>query len=490
MSVAMTLTWVTSSERGIWQKTSVELTKRAKATAVLSVEKTDSLGTLDGFGTCFNELGWDALSLVTPDERADIMRRLFSPEGDLRLTMGRIPMNANDYARSWYSCDEVSGDFELAYFNIDRDREALIPYIKMAQEVNPDLWFWLSPWSPPAWMKVNQDYPVVSNERYNTMPAAKDALLFGRQPGLGLTSPEGEADGSGAPGERQGVFPERLATNDYLIQDPRYLQAYADYFARFITAYAEEGIGIRRVMYQNEAWSYTPYPGCAWTPEGIIRFNVDYLGPTLRRVHPDVELFFGTINTNRREVIEQVMRDEGMRKTVKGMGFQWEGGQLIEGLKQEFPEMTYVQTESECGSGTFDWAAAEHTFSLLNHYLGLGCRDYTFWNAVLTDEGVSPWGWRQNALISIERGSGKVTYTPEYYAVMHYTNTLAAGSKLLGVRGAAEEGMPVIVFLSPEGQYEVVAANLGDEPRGLCVKLGKMYLNVALSPHTFNSFKG
>ena len=50
------------------------------------------------------------------------------------------------------------------------------------------------------------------------------------------------------------------------------------------------------VMYQNEAYSYTPYPGCAWTATGTIRFNKEYLAPTLRQMHPEVKLYLGTFN--------------------------------------------------------------------------------------------------------------------------------------------------------------------------------------------------
>lgn len=39
-------------------------------------------------------------------------------------------MNANDYARDWYSCDEVSGDFQLKYFSIERDKKTIIPFCK------------------------------------------------------------------------------------------------------------------------------------------------------------------------------------------------------------------------------------------------------------------------------------------------------------------------------------------------------------------------
>ena len=59
--------------------------------------------------------------------------------------------------------------------------------------------------------------------------------------------------------------------------------------------------------------------------------------------------------------------------------------------------------------GDFDWKAAEHTFNLINHYLGNGCEEYTFWNAILCDEGTSGWGWKQNALIHVDSKTEAVT---------------------------------------------------------------------------------
>lgn len=67
-----------------------------------------------------------------------------------------------------------------------------------------------------------------------------------------------------------------------------------------------------------------------------------------------------------------------MPETIQGVGFQWEGGQILPKLRAKYPQYKYVQTESECGWGSFDWKAAEHTFGLMNHYLGNGCEEYTF----------------------------------------------------------------------------------------------------------------
>lgn len=468
---AQSYTWYSSTEGATWTEGKAKLQSEARQTPLLDVSGKEAGTSFKSWGTCFNELGWDALNLLPRTKQEEILKNLFSPEHDLKFSMGRFSMNANDYARDWYSCDEVPGDFELKHFNIDRDKTTLIPYIKAAQQYNPEMSFWISPWSPPSWMKVNHYYSVRSDARFNKMDSRSDVVLYG-------DSKE----------EDPKVFPRRLAVNDYLIQDPRYLQAYADYFCKFISAYKEQGIPVSMVMFQNESWSYTNYPGCAWTAEGIIRFNAEYLAPTLKERHPEVKLYLGTINTNRYDVIDQVLSDPRMPQTVSGVGFQWEGGQILPRIRAKYPQYRYVQTEGECGWGSFDWGAAQHTFDRINHYLGNGCEEYTFWNAILADDGVSGWGWKQNALIRVDSRQGTATYTPEYYAVKHYSHFITPGSILLGYRATGEAKTPVLVYLTPQQKYVVVAGNFNPDATEVTVGLAGRYLNITLPARSLNTF--
>lgn len=67
-----------------------------------------------------------------------------------------------------------------------------------------------------------------------------------------------------------------------------------------------------------------------------------------------------------------------MPPTIKGLGFQWEGNQILPRIRAKYPQYKYVQTEGECGWGAFDWKAAEHTFERINHYLGTAVRNIRF----------------------------------------------------------------------------------------------------------------
>ncbi len=340
-----------------WQLQFIKSKNEKEANADIEIFLTDQKQTFYGWGTSFNELGWDALNMLSEAEQQEIIHNIFSPEGDLRYQIGRIPVGANDYARDWYSCNEVDGDFEMKNFNIDRDKQTLIPFIRRAQQQNPDLKFWASPWSPPQWMKTNKHY-------------------------------------ANASGGGNGLAPENQVPRlqDQFIMEDDYLDAYALYFSKFIKAYEAEDIPIYRLMYQNEAYQFSIYPNCSWSPEGSAKFNTEYLGPYFEKHHPDVELFMGTMNTGTHDTFRKILSYPNISSYIDGVGFQWEGRKAIDMVKEEFPGYRLVQTESECGSGTFDWGAAVHTNNIIRDYINKGCEDYTFWNVILKDDGASAWG--------------------------------------------------------------------------------------------------
>ena len=478
---AQTMRHYTTTESQSWQQSKTSLSSKARQTPLLAIDGTEQGHVFKAWGTCFNELDLDAHEMLGTEKQEEVMQRLFAPDGDLHFTRGRLSMNANDYSRAWYSCDTVDGDFQLRYFNIEHDKANVIRLIRKAQKYQPELTFWVSPWSPPAWMKINKDYPVVSSQ-YNKQPKEKDYLLF---EGIGQIN----EDEVKMAGQQQGKFPRRLAAQDYMIQDPRYLQAYANMFCKFIELYAAENIPIDMVMYQNEAYSYTPYPGCAWTADGTIRFNRDYLVPTLRSKHPEVKAYIGTFNTNRLDYVEKIV--DGLKGKVDGIGLQWEGRENIVALRQRYPDLHFISSESECGNGSMNWAAGEHTFHLLADYIGHGCDEYFIWNFILCDQGQSTWGWKQNALVQVRSDNLTHRYTPEYYAVKHFSNLVEPGSRMQAYASREQTGgMPVIVFQRPDKQYVVIAGNQTNEQKDITVKLGKKYLNTTLIPHSFHTFIG
>ena len=357
---------------------------------------------MEGFGGTFNELGWDALNLLPKSERQAVLKELFEPNKGMNFTYCRTTIGANDYSRDWYSLNEHDGDFEMKHFSIAREKKVLIPYIKSALKINPALRLWASPWSPPTWMKTNRHYATVSGD-HNDLPR-----------------------------DRQ------VTEGDHFIQEPRYLAAYADYLSKYIKAYKKQGINIEMLQFQNEPYTRNQWPTCLWTPEAMRRFIFDYLVPVFEMRHPDVELWLGTINCNRIEDIEVVMSHPDAPKYIKGIGLQWEGKDIVADVHRKYPGVKIMQTENECGGGTFDWNAAEYTYSLIRRYIGGGAGSYMYWNMVLQDRGTSTWGWNQNAMIVIDSKTRKVTYTPEFYIMKHLSHFVQPGAYKIKTLGNDE----------------------------------------------------
>jgi len=479
---AQSVTHYYTTESETWQTSKEKLTSQPSGKVVVSVSSEDKGTQFQAWGTTFNELDLDAFNLLTREEQEKVMRDLYAPDGDLRFTHGRVSMNANDYAREWYSCSEVAGDFDLKYFNIEHDKRNIIPLARAAQRYCPELQLFMSPWSPPAWMKINQDYCVLSS-KYNQQDPKKDYLLHAGLEDIGAVDP----DEMKLLGERDGVFPRRLATQDYFIQDPRYLRSYAKMFCRFIELYKAEGLPITKVMYQNEAYSYTPYPGCAWTAEGTIRFNNEYLAPALKEQHPEVELWLGTINTNRLDYVEKTLDDQTLQSNIRGIGTQWECRNNLPQLRERYPNLRIMMSESECGNGSMDWKAGEHTFFLLSDNLGNGVDEYYNWNFILKDNGESTWGWTQNALIQVDSKTRQMRYTAEYYAYKHFSHFIRKGTEMVGYAGREYSQTPVNVFRNGK-TYIVTGGNFSDENASICIQIGKKYLTVQMKPHSFNTY--
>ena len=402
----------------------------------LVVRLDESEQTIDGWGGCFNELGWLALQSASPEDRNEVLRRLFAPGAGLNFTICRMPIGASDYATNWYSLDDTPGDFDLEHFNLDRDRTLLLPYIKAAMKFQPDLAIWGSPWSPPAWLKVNGAYNSAGTNR--------------------------------------------------MIQEERHLSTYARYLVKYVKAYRAEGVNVFAVAVQNEPFASQGFPSCVWSPEELRDLIGKHVGPAFEREKVNAQLWLGTFNNNRFSAFDTSLSDPAAAKYISAVGLQWAGKNALPEIKAYYPRLKLVQTESECGDGSFDWKSAEYTFGLMKFYFSHGVNLYTYWNMVLDDTGTSAWGWKQNALITVSKITGKVTYTPEFWLFDHVAHFVPRGSVRLNCWGNFDNAL---AFQTPDKKLILVAVNTQDDPMTMAAKLGSRLLEVKLPARSFNTFQ-
>ena len=437
--------WFSSTESNRWtQRQAPDTADAAAGTANLTITN-DTFQTVEGFGGCFNELGYVALSCLSAEDRAKVLHSLFHPEGDHKFSICRLPIGASDYALEWYSLNETDGDLAMEHFSIERDRKYLIPYIKEALKLNPELKLFASPWSPPAWMKFPKAY------NYGTLRWEKEIL-----------------------------------------------EAYALYFVKFVQAYREEGIAIHQIHVQNEVVADQKFPSCVWTGEQLRDFIRDYLGPAFEKHGLDTEIWLGTINAPEpwdewmkkkdqdfNAYANTVLSDPEAYKYVKGVGYQWAGKYGIQRTVLSYPELRYMQTENECGDGENTWFYAKYVFNLYQHYFTNGVNAYIYWNMALEPKGRSTWGWEQNSMITVDPAAGQAFKNPEYYVMKHFAHFVAPGDKRIGLKGSWTGNS--LAFEKPDGTRIVVTANPYKVTRTLSLSDGTGVRTFELEPESFNT---
>jgi glucosylceramidase len=427
-------TLVTSTD-GAYFTTGVPVTEVTSGTADVTVDESAAAQTWEGFGGAFNERGWS--SLIDAGLQDEALPLLFGEDG-CRFVFGRIPIGASDYALDRYTLDETAGDYQLEQFSLDRDRLRLIPYVRAAQALNPNIRFWACPWTPPTWMK------------------------------LGATAGPSPSPFDGS----------TMMDNDAI------LQAYARYLTRFVSEYESEGISIATVSPQNEPSYEQHYPSCRWTPALYTKFVGEYLGPTLNAAGVSTKVMLGTLSKdtsepNDNEVALSVRDDARASEFIGVIGLQWDMLSVAAHMTRQTTGLPLWQTEHQGGNYPFsesglpisyqttapnDQAYAVESWGRIKNWIKAGVNAYYAWNMVLDKAGQgidTTTAWSQNALLVVD--GGKLIRTPAYYVFRHLSQFVAPQARVLG-----STDDDALTFKNPDGSIIAVVYN-GDAAKRFVV---------------------
>jgi O-glycosyl hydrolase len=186
----ITIQWTSSTESVKLKISNVtgRVVDKLDVAADYSLSTAEDVQKIHGFGACFNELGWDALQMLSADDHADTMKKFFHPD-EMNLVYNRVPVGANDYADGWYSFDEMpldQQDLTMSHFNIARDEQRIIPYINEEQKLmdlgTAEQHLFASAWSPPMWMKQNKNFSGCGNPGQPYDPSKPDSKKVSHPP--------------------------------------------------------------------------------------------------------------------------------------------------------------------------------------------------------------------------------------------------------------------------------------------------------------------
>jgi glucosylceramidase len=428
-----TVQWVTSNEFARWiTKGTSEMSDSPAAGARLDIYADSLCQEVDGFGACFNEICWDDLSALPGSAVDTIMKSLFDTSG-CDFNICRMPVGASDYASSYYSLNDNSGDFFMDNFSIERDRRKLIPYIKAAMKYRPDLKMWGSPWTPPAWMKTNGLYHGGS-----------------------------------------------------LTWSSQNLSAYALYLAKAVKAYQAEGLNFFMLAFQNEPYADQTFPSCLWNGTQMRDFVKLYLGPRWKSDSVKAQLYTPTMNNgNFEECIAPMFNDPEASAYVTGACFQWDGENAIANVAKTWPAKRLMQSENPCGDGNNNWAYGEFTFGKFKSYFEKGANSYMIWNMVLDQTGLSSWGWKQCAMITIDTIGKTVTWNPQYHVARHFSHFVKPGARRVKTGGANTN---CLAFKNKSGSIISVVENTTAAPQTIALWSKGKSASFSLAAKSFSTF--
>ena len=356
----------------------------------------DSFG---GFGVAITGSSCYNLAQMEKSEREKLLKSLYSKDG-LGFSVGRVSIGASDYSAQVYSYDDVDGDVALEHFSIEKDKEYIIPILKEIIEINPDIYLYASPWSPPGWMKTTSS--------------------------MGGGYMRGE-----------------------------YVDCYADYIVKYIQEYAKCGIKIAGLTPQNEIQTDQDgtMPACLWKEEDEKNFVISVKKKLIEN-KLDVKVWvldhnFSYVN----RVESQLENSNDFKNSCDGIAFHYYGGAIEDTLylQKSYPDLPMHFTEA--GPRLYDnystdfckWAI------MMSKVLNCGYKSFTGWNLMLDEYGGPNIGpFFCGGLITRNTQTGELLYSGQYKAFMHVSKFMKKGALIYNV---PHESRKMKMFTFPPKGY-------------------------------------
>jgi len=381
-----------------------------------------------GFGAAFTDAACYMFNQLPAPARQTLFHELFHPS-EMGLNVCRTCIGSSDYATEMFSYDEGEPDPEMTRFSIAHDQAYVLPMLREARKQNPDLFLFSSPWSPPGWMK------------------AGGSMLGGSM--------------------RQKYFPP-----------------YAQYFVKFLQAYAAEGVKVQAVSVQNEVDTDQDgrMPACAWPQEYEMGFVKSHLGPALEKNGLSTKIWILDHNYNLwgRAVAE--LDDPGVHKYCNAVAFHGYVGTADQMSKfhQAYPDAQIYWTEGGPDYTTpdyaTDWVNWGQTYTdILRNW----AQSITGWNLALDERGRPNIGpFPCGGMVTIHSQTREITQSGQYWAFAHFSRHIRRGARRFESSGKAQ-GVEHVALENPDGQNIVVLSNKGGATT-VALKLGDASAEVSL----------
>jgi glucosylceramidase len=413
---------------------------------VVTVDPTTQYQQMDGFGGSLTDSSaWLIWNKLSASQQTTLMQQLFSPSNGIGISFLRQPMGATDFSASGnYSYDDMpSGqtDPNLTNFSVTHDAAYIIPLLKQALSINPNIKVVALPWSPPAWMKSTG---TMNGGNMNTA----------------------------------------------------YFPSLAQYFVEFVQAYGQQGIPIYALSVQNEPlYSTTGYPSEYLAATDESTFIANNLGPALSTAGlGNVKIFGYDHNWDNPAYPESVLGSSAAQY-LAGSSFHCYAGDpsAQSTVKAAFPAKDIWFTEcsgitSSAFAGDLVWNAEHLLIGATRNW----ARSVSLWNLAL-DQNSGP----RNGTCSNCRGvvtiddsvsPANVTFNVEYYILGHLGKFVISGAHRIDSNTFGAGSIEDVAFQNPDGSIVLLVLNSASNTETFTVNFKGQSFNYTLPAGALATF--
>lgn len=375
-----------------------------------------------GIGGAITDAAAETFYKLPKDKQEEILTAYYDRQKGIGYTIARTNINSCDFSSDMYTYVK-EGDGALTSFDIAHDRKFKIPMIMEAMNRSGNqLKLFASPWSPPAFMKDNND------------------MLHGGK-------------------LKKEFYP-----------------SWANYFVKFINAYKSSGIPIWGITIQNEPMAKQTWESCIFTGSEERDFLKNNLGPAMHEAGlQDVKIIGWDHN---RDLLYQraraLLSDPVAAKYLWGIGYHWYepwsgSAPMYDNVKrvhEAFPSKPLLFTEG-CSESfnqvrIHDWKLGEMYASSMINDFNNGMSGFTDWNILLDEKGgPNHVGNYCFAPVHADTRTGELTYTNEYFYIGHFSKFIQPGARRIACSSSRSQLLST-AFRNSDGKLVVVVLNQGD----------------------------
>jgi len=396
-----------------------------------------------GIGGALTDASAETFYKLPAEKQKLFLNSYFSLENGIGYSLARTNIHSCDFSSGSYTYVE-DGDKQLKSFSIAHDKQYRIPFIKRCIEsAGGSLKLYVSPWSPPAWMKDNND------------------MLHGGK-----------------------LLPE-------------FYDSWAEYFVKYIHSYEKEGIPVWGLTVQNEPMAKQTWESCIYTAEEERDFIKNYLGPKLW-LNGLKEKKLIAWDHNRDLLYHRaniILSDQEAAKYVWGIGFHWyeswTGAPTPENVKlvtDAFPDKPLMLTEA-CNY-PFSWKTIEewhwgekYGAAMISDFNN-GAVAWTDWNILLDETGgPNHVGNFCFAPVHADTRDGSLHYMNSYYYIGHFSKFVRPGAQRI-ICSSNRAQLLTTGFINPDGTIAIIVMNPSTNKVEYRMYVGNQAIETVSLPHS------